>query len=136
MRPVSLCTITVCETTLVFMLSVAIQFLSPIIPWVEGNIYILSRGNFSFGLHWPLGFRQACAILSVCTRCPQNSLFCCSSNVLQDACGMYSLTGPLLRLSCEAEGSVVVKDQVWFKTLQGGIHKPSPLCPRARHLKG
>lgn len=122
MRPVSLCTITVCETILVFTLSAAIQFLSPIMPWVESNIYILWRGNFTFGLRWPLGFRRAHAILSVCTKCPQHSLFCCSSNVLQDACATCSLTGPLLRLSGEAEGkcSVVFKDQVWFKTLQGG----------------
>lgn len=118
MRPVSLCTITVCERTLVFTLSAAIQFLSPIIPWVEGNIYILSRGNFSFGLPWPLGFHWAHTILSVCTRCPQHSLFCCSSNVLQDACATYSLTGPLLRLSGEAEGNVVL----WLKIRSGSKH--------------
>lgn len=118
MQPVSLCTITVCETMLVFTLSAAIQFLSPIIPWVEGNIYILSRGNLSFGLHWPLRFRRARAILSVCTRCPQHSLFCCSSNVLQDACATYSLTGPLLRLSGEAEGNVVL----WLKIRSGSKH--------------
>ncbi len=30
--------------------------------------------------------------------------------------------------------SVVIKDQVWFKMLQGRIHKPLPSCPRAGHL--
>lgn len=136
MQSVSLCTITVCETMLVFALSDPIQLLLHIIPQVEGSIYFSLRGELFFWVALAFGLSSGpCDLISVHQMPTTFSFLLFWQCIARCMCNVF-LYWAHLRQSGKAKGNVMLwlKIRSGSRCYNGGIYKPSLLCPRAIHF--